>query len=83
MRRSGKWTFLDSHEVLPALALSASAGAPFGCVSPARWEWFGSEMAGCGPLPGIPAAPRRSSGGVKSAIVSKTFKAFHPPEGGT
>jgi hypothetical protein len=27
---SGKWTFLESHYVLPALALSASVGAPFG-----------------------------------------------------
>ncbi len=27
---SGKWTFLESHDVLPALALSASVGTPFG-----------------------------------------------------
>ena len=57
--------------------------APLGCLSPAGAEWVGWDTTGPGWPAGDPAALRRSPGGLKSAIVSKTFYSFHPHEGGT
>ena len=56
-----------------AVALPVAGG-----VGATGWGWLAQSACLA-----LPAALRRSSGGLKSAMVSTSFVSFHPPGGGT